>query len=128
MGKGMRAGKKPSNKGAKMPGFGGGNQMQLQKQLAQVQAMQRQMEETQGKLEEMEETASAGGGAVTVTVSGAKQIKKVVIKPDVVDPDDVETLEDLVMVAVNEALRKADELSEAEMSKVTGGLNIPGLM
>lgn len=124
MGKGMRAGKKPSNKSAKQ-GFGGNN---MQQQMMKIQAMQRQMEETQAELENMEESASAGGGAVTVTVNGAKQLKKIAIKPEVVDPDDIETLEDLVLVAVNEALRKADELSESEMSKITGGLNLPGFM
>ena len=89
----------------------------MQQQMMKIQAMQRQMEETQAELENMEETASAGGGAVTVTVNGAKQVKKIAI-----------TLEDLVLVAINEALRKADELSESEMSKITGGLNLPGFM
>lgn len=124
MGKGMRAGKKPSNKAAKQ-GFGGNN---MQQQMMQIQAMQRKMEETQAELAKMEETVSAGGGAVTVTVTGDKEIKKIVIKPEVVDPEDIETLEDLVLVAVNEALRKADEMSESEMSKITGGLNLPGFM
>ncbi|MGP1570285.1 MAG: YbaB/EbfC family nucleoid-associated protein [Eubacteriales bacterium] len=120
----MRAGKKPSSKPAKQ-GFSGGN---MQQQMMKIQAMQRQMEETQAELESMEETASAGGGAVTVTVTGAKKVKKIAIKPEAVDPEDIETLEDLVLVAVNEALRKADELSENEMSKITGGLNLPGFM
>ncbi len=124
MGKGMRAGRRSSSKPTKQ-GMGGGN---MQQQMMKIQAVQRQMEETQAELENMEETASAGGGAVSVTVNGAKQVKKIVIKPEVVDPEDIETLEDLVLVAVNEALRKADELSESEMSKITGGLNLPGFM
>lgn len=120
MGKGMRAGKKP-NKG----GAAGGN---MQKQLQQMQAMQKKMEETQEEIEKMETVATAGGGAVTVTVNGAKQVKSIELKPEVVDPDDVEMLQDLILVAVNEAMRQMEEISENEMGKITGGLNIPGLM
>ncbi len=119
MGKGMRAGKRPS--------VGGGGQANLQKQMQQVQQMQRQMAAIQAELEEKEITATAGGGAVSVTVSGKKELTAVQIKPEVVDPDDVEMLQDLIMAAANEALRQMEELSESEMSKVTGGLNIPGL-
>ena len=118
MGKGMRAGKKPSS---------GGGQANMQKQLQQVQAMQRKMEEMQAEIEEKEVEASAGGGAISVTVNGKKEITKIDIKPEVVDPDDVEMLQDLIMVAVNEAMRQIDELSQNEMSKLTGGLSIPGL-
>ena len=114
MGKGMRAGKKPKAAGANM-----------QAQMAQVQAMQRKMQEAQEKISEMETTATAGGGAVEVVVSGDKQIKSIKLKPEVVDPDDIEMLEDLVLVAVNEALRQMDEISEAEMGKVTGSLGLP---
>lgn len=119
MGKGMRAGKKPSAGG----GAGG-----MQKQLAQMQAMQRKMEEMQAELETKEVEATAGGGAVSVTVNGKKEIIKVAIKPEVVDPDDVEMLQDLIMVAANEALRQIEEMSQNEMGKLTGGLSIPGLM
>lgn len=118
MGKGMRAGKKP----------GGGGAGNMQKQLAQMQAMQRKMESVQAELEEKEISATAGGGAVSVTVNGKHEICKVEIKPDVVDPDDVEMLQDLIMVAANEAMRQIHELSESEMGKLTGGLSIPGLM
>ena len=90
--------------------------------------MQKQMEEQQEQLQSMEFEASAGGGAVTVAVSGKKLVTKVVIDPDCVDPDDVEMLQDLVMAAVNEAMRQIDEMSSSEMSKITGGLNIPGLV
>lgn len=117
MGKGMRAGKKPS--------AGGGGSMQ--KQLQQMQAMQRKMEMMQAELDEKEVTTTAGGGAVTAVVNGKKEIVKLEIKPEVADPDDVEMLQDLVIVAVNEGLRQIDELSSNEMSKLTGGLNIPGL-
>lgn len=120
MGKGMRAGKKPS----KASGMGGGG---MQKQLAQMQAMQRQMEALQAEIEEKEVQTTAGGGAVSVTVNGKKEIVRLEIKPEVVDPDDVEMLQDLIMVAVNEGLRQIDEISNSEMSKLTGGLGIPGL-
>ena len=120
MGKGMRAGKKPS----KASGMGGGS---MQKQLQQMQAMQRQMEALQAEIEEKEVQTTAGGGAVSVTVNGKKEIVKLEIKPDVVDPDDVEMLQDLILVAVNEGLRQIDEISNSEMSKLTGGLGIPGL-
>ena len=117
MGKGMRAGKKPS-------GGGGG----MQKQLQQMQAMQRQMEQMQAELEEKEITTTSGGGAVSVTVNGKKEIVTLQIDKDVVDPDDVEMLQDLVVAAVNEAMRQVDDISNAEMGKLTGGLNIPGLV
>ena len=95
-----------------------GNMSQLMKQ---AQRMQRQMEEAQAQLEEAEMTGTAGGGVVEVTVSGKKEITKIKIDPEAVDPDDVEMLEDLVMAAANEALRKVDEVSQASMSKFTGG-------
>jgi hypothetical protein len=125
MGKGMRAGKKPKNRA------GGGNDMQ--KQLRQLQAMQAEMEQTQAELAEKEVTTTAGGGAIEVTVNGKKQLTKLTIDKDVVDPDDVEMLQDLVIAAVNEAMRQIEELEESEMSKITGGfggmggLGIPGL-
>lgn len=115
----MRAGKKPKI------GGGGGN---MQKQLQQMQAMQRQMEQMQAELEEKEITTTSGGGAVSVTVNGKKEIVNLTLDKDVVDPDDVEMLQDLVTAAVNEAMRQIDEMSNAEMSKLTGGLGIPGLM
>ena len=96
-------------------------------QLQQMQALQAQMERAQAELEEKEFTATAGGGVVEATVSGKKELVKLVIKPEVVDPDDVETLEDLVLAAVNEGLRQVDEVSQSTMGQFTGGLNIPGL-
>jgi DNA-binding YbaB/EbfC family protein len=122
MGKGMRAGKKPKNR----QGGGGGD---MQKQLRQLQAMQAEMEKTQAELEEKEVTTTAGGGAIEVTVNGKREIVKLNIDKDVVDPDDVEMLQDLVIAAVNEALRQIAELEETEMGRVTGGmggLGIPG--
>ena len=87
-----------------------------------AQRMQRQMEESAKELESAEFTAAAGGGAVEVTVTGKKEVTKVKLDPEAVDPDDVEMLEDLIMAATNEALRKAEEASAANMAKLTGGL------
>lgn len=84
--------------------------------------MQRQAEENQKALEEKEFTAKAGGGAVEVTISGKKEVKSVKLSEEVVDPDDIEMLEDLIVAATNEALRKVEEESAAMMSKLTGGL------
>lgn len=122
MGKGMRAGRKPSSGGA-----GAGGQAGMQKQMQQMQTMQRKMEELQGELDQKEVESTAGGGAISVTVNGKKQIVAIKIKPEVVDPSDVEMLQDLVMVAANEALRQMEEISQNEMGKLTGGLSIPGL-
>lgn len=84
--------------------------------------MQRQMEEATKELQEKEATASAGGGVVEVTVSGKREVTKVKIDPEAVDPDDVEMLEDLIMAATNEAFREIEEMSTQSMSKITGGL------
>ena len=94
----------------------------MQKQMQQMQQMQRKMDELQAEINEMEATATSGGGAVTVTVSGKKEIKDIQIKPEVIDPDDAEMLQDLIMVATNEALRQMEEISQNEMSKLTAGL------
>jgi DNA-binding YbaB/EbfC family protein len=94
--------------------------------MKQAQRMQRQMEEASKELEEKEVSAAAGGGVVEVTVSGKKEVTKVKIDPEAVDPEDVEMLEDLIMAATNEALRKMEELSQSRMSEFTGGLG--GLM
>ena len=90
--------------------------------MKQAQRMQRQMEEAQKAMDEMEATATAGGGAVEVTVSGKKEVLKVKLAEEVVDPDDIEMLEDLIVAATNEALRKIDDASQQSMSKITGGL------
>ena len=99
----------------------------MQSMIKQAQKMQEDMQALQAQLDEQEYTAAAGGGAVSATVNGTHQITKLEIKPEVVDPEDVEMLADLVTAAVNEAIRQAVETSEAEMGKVTGGLNMPGL-
>lgn len=107
---------------AKRGGFQGGMPGNMNNLMKQAQKMQRQMEETTKQLEETEVTGTAGGGVVEVTVSGKKEITRVSIKEEVVDPDDIEMLEDLVMAAANEALRKMEELSSQSMAKITGGL------
>ena len=104
-----------------MGGFGGMNMGQLMKQ---AKKMQEEMEKSQEELGAKEFESSVGGGAVTVKVTGSKQIKEITIKKDVVDPDDVEMLQDLILTCTNEALRKVDEEQAAQMGKY----NIPGLM
>lgn len=107
---------------AKRGGFPGGMPGNMNNIMKQAQKMQRQMEETTKELEEKEYSASAGGGAVTVSVSGKKEVTSVKLAEEVVDPDDIEMLQDLIVAATNEALRKMEEESQAAMSKVTGGL------
>ncbi len=107
---------------AKRGGYPGGMPGNMNNLMKQAQRMQKQMEETTKELEEKEVTAAAGGGAVEVTVSGKREVTKVKLAEEVVDPDDIEMLEDLIMAATNEALRKMEELSQQSMSKITGGL------
>lgn len=104
--------------------MGGGNMNQM---IKQAQKMQEQMMKMQEELEEKMFEATSGGGAVSAKVSGKKELVEINIKPEVVDPEDVEMLQDLIIASVNEAMRKADESSASEMSRLTGGINIPGL-
>ena len=99
----------------------------MQSMIKQAQKMQEQMTQLQTELDEREYTAAAGGGAVSCTVSGKREVLRLDIKPEVVDPEDVEMLSDLITAAVNEALRKADSEASANMAKLTGGLNLGGL-
>ena len=96
--------------------------------MKQVQKMQEEMTALQTELEEREYEVSAGGGMVKVKLNGKREILHIDIQPDIVDPDDIETLSDVVTAAVNEAIKKVDSTSESEMQKITGGLNIPGLL
>lgn len=107
-------------------GFNPMGGMNMNNLMKQAQKMQKQMQETQEALAEKSLEITSGGGAVKITVTGAKEIKEIIISPDVVDPDDVEMLQDLVLTAVNEAFRQAEELANKEMSKVTGGMGMPG--
>ena len=113
MGKGMKAGKKPKVN----------NQ---QAQMAQFQAMQARFQAAQAEIEKKETEAGAGGGAVTVRVNGKHELVSVNIKPEVLDPEDVEMLQDMIVAAANEAMRQIDEIAEKEMGAVTGGMGLPG--
>ena len=107
-----------------MGGLGGGINMNM---IKQAQKMQQDMQKMQAELETKEYTAQAGGGVVSATVSGKHELRSITIDPEAVDPDDVEMLEDMVMAAVNEALRTAADTAEREMGKLTGGMGMPGL-
>ena len=112
MGKGMKAGKKPK--------------MNAQaNQMAQIQALQSRMTAAQEEIEAKETEATAGGGAVSVKVNGKHEMVAVTIKPELCDPEDVEMLQDLIIAATNEAMRQIDEISQTEMSKLTGGMGLP---
>lgn len=104
---------------------GGGN---IQNLMKQAQEMQRKMIQTQEELQNKVVEATAGGGAVKVVITGKKELKELIINPDVVNAEDVDMLQDLIMAAVNEGLRKIDDVTQSEMSKVTGGMgNLGGL-
>ncbi|OEU49709.1 MAG: nucleoid-associated protein [Desulfuromonadales bacterium C00003096] len=96
--------------------------------MKQAQQMQQKMARVQEELQSREVEASAGGGMVTATVNGAQQLVALKMEPSVIDPEDVEMLQDLVLAAVNEAIKKSQAMAQEEMSKITGGMNIPGLM
>lgn len=99
----------------------------MQGMMKKVQKMQQDMLKMQEELKNRTVEATAGGGAVTVVVTGRKTVEKVTIAPSAVDPEDVEMLEDLVTTAINEAIRKVDEMTEKEMGKITGGMKLPGM-
>ncbi len=105
-------------------GMGGANMSNM---IKQAQKMQQEMMKMQEEMEQSEFEASAGGGVVTVKMSGKKELVSVSIKPEAVDPDDVEMLEDLVLTAVNDVLAKVDAANASKMSSITGGMNIPGM-
>ncbi|MGN0458962.1 MAG: YbaB/EbfC family nucleoid-associated protein [Eubacterium sp.] len=112
---------------ARLPkGMGGGPQ-NMQAMLKQAQKMQEQIESKKAELEEKEYVVTSGGGMVEITMTGKHEVKAIGINPEVVDPEDVEMLEDMLVAALNEATRQIDEEAEREIDAVTGGLNIPGL-
>ncbi len=114
----------------KYKGYAGAGMNQNRKMnsvIKQAQKMQEEMEKVQTELEEKTVESAAGGGAVKVVMNGKKELVSIDIQPEAVDPDDVETLQDLIMVAVNDAVKQAEEMMTEGMSEVTGGLNIPGL-
>lgn len=106
---------------ARIPNAGGGQAAMMKK----IQDMQSRLETKQAEIEQTEFTASAGGGAVTVTVTGAHEIKSIDLKPEVVDPEDTEMLSDLIIAASNEAMKKADDAMEQAMGAIQGGLKLP---
>lgn len=105
-------------------GFGGG-MPNMGSLMSQVQKLQEEMEKTQANLATEEITVSAGGGAVTIVVNGAREFKQVTIKPEVIDPDDVEMLQDLLLAAFNDALQQVKQLEEERMGGLTGGMGLP---
>lgn len=112
---------------ARLPeGYGGGGQ-NMNTMIRQAQKMQEQMAEKQEELAVREFQGSAGGGMVDVTMNGKREITSLIIKPDVVDTDDIEMLQDLITAAVNETYRQVEEITNEEMEKITGGLNVPGM-
>lgn len=108
-------------------GFKGGGMPNMGNMMKQAQKMQKEMKEKQAELEEKEIETTAGGGAVKVTINGKKEILGMEIDRDVVDPEDVEMLQDLIMAAVNEAIRNAEDMMNKEMEKITGKMNMPGM-
>jgi len=107
-------------------GMGGGPQ-NMNAMIRQAQKMQEDMEKLQEELEQKEYTVQAGGGAVTVVIGGDKVIKTIDISPDIVDPDDIETMQDILVAAVNEAFKTVENINSEAMSKITGGMNVPGM-
>ena len=107
-------------------GMGGGPQ-NMNAMIRQAQKMQEDMEALQAELDEREYDISAGGGVVTVKINGKKEILAIDIKPEIVDPDDIETLSDILVAAVNEAIKRVEDTNSGEMSKITGNMSVPGL-
>ena len=113
---------------ARLPaGYGGGGMGNMQQMLRQAQKMQEAMAEKQAELEEKEYTTTAGGGVVEVTINGKKEILSIDLDPEIVDPDDVETLTDLLVAGVNEAIKRVETTNAAEMEKITGSMGLPGM-
>ncbi|MBE6829565.1 MAG: YbaB/EbfC family nucleoid-associated protein [Ruminococcaceae bacterium] len=114
---------------ARLPqGYGGGGASNLQQLARQAQKIQEDMDQATAELEAKEYTAAAGGDAIKATVTGKMEVKAIDIKPEVVDPEDVEMLSDLVLAAVNEALRAAAADKSQRMEKISGGINMPGML
>ena len=111
----------------KLPQGLGGGPSNMQSMIKQAQKMQEEMAAKQAELEEREYDISAGGGVVNVKINGKKEILSVKLAEEIVDPDDIETLEDLIVAGVNEAIKKVEADAAQEMSKLTGGMNIPGM-
>ena len=112
---------------ARIPKNMGGGAQNMNSMIKQAQKMQDQITELQEDIEARDFSATAGGGAVEVVLTGKKTIKSLTLKPDVVDPEDIEMLQDLIISAVNEAVNNIESTTEAEMGQITGGVSLPGL-
>ena len=112
---------------ARLPNQNQGGAQNMNAMIRQAQKMQDEISALQEEIEARDFTATAGGGAVTITMTGKKTIKSLEIKPEVVDPEDIEMLQDLIVSAINEAVNQVEETTETEMSKITGGVSLPGL-
>ena len=112
---------------ARIPGGMGGGPQNMNAMIRQAQKMQEDMETLQAELDEREYDISAGGGVVGVRINGKKEILSIDIKPEIVDPDDIETLSDILVAAVNEAIKRVEDTNSEEMSKITGSVGFPGL-
>ena len=111
-------------RGGGFPGMGGGNMQQM---MMKAQRLQQQMMKKQEELEAAEYEVSAGGGMVTVRINGKKELLSLDVKEDIVDPDDIETMTDIIMAAVNEAIRKVEDTASEELGKITGQMAMPGM-
>lgn len=111
----------------KLPKGMGGGPSDMNSMIRQAQKMQEQMAEKQAELDEREYEVQAGGGVVTVKIKGTKEILDIQLQPEVVDPDDVETLQDILVAAVNEAIKKVESTNEQELGKITGSMSLPGM-
>lgn len=111
----------------RLPKGMGGGPSDMNSMIRQAQKMQEQMAEKQAELDAREYEINAGGGVVTVKIKGNKEISDIAIQPEIVDPDDVETLQDILVAAVNEAIKKVESVQEEEMGKLTGSINLPGM-
>ena len=112
---------------ARLPAGMGKSPQNMNSMIKQAQKMQEEMESIQAELDEKEYEVSAGGGVVTIKIDGKKEIKSIDIKPEIVDPEDIETLADVLVAGINEAIRVVEEANSSAMNKITGGLNIPGM-
>jgi DNA-binding YbaB/EbfC family protein len=112
---------------ARLPQGMGGGPSNMQGMMRQVQKMQADMEALQADLDTREYEIKAGGGVVTVKINGKREILSIDLQPEIVDPDDIETLSDILVAAVNEAIKRVDETNNAELNKITGQMSLPGL-
>lgn len=111
----------------KLPKGMGGGPSDMNAMIRQAQKMQEQMAEKQAELDAREYEVQAGGGVVTVKIKGTKEISDIQLQPEIVDPDDLETLQDILVAAVNEAIKKVESTNEQELSQITGSMNLPGM-